>query len=127
MRREIDTGLPDLGQPFAWAVESAGTLYTAHGPVLPDGTILQGDIAAQTRLTLENLRTAVAAAGGTLDDVMQVTIYLIDAADTRAMDAEYRAFFTPPWPNRCTVVVAGLVAPGMRIELQATARLPPRG
>ena len=40
------------------------------------------------------------------------------------VDEVYREFFQPPYPNRVSVVVAGLVAPGMRFEIQAIAALP---
>ncbi len=124
MRTEISTGLPTPGQPFSWAIASDGLIFTAQGPVLPDGGILRGDIAAQTRLTLENLRASLRAGGADLDDVLQLQVYLIDGADVAAMDAVFRAFFDPPWPNRCTLIVAGLVAPGMRIEMSVIARRP---
>ena len=127
MREEIDTGLPSLGQPFSWAIRDGEMVYTSHGPVTQDGKILQGDITAQAELTLGNLRRAIEAAGGTLDDVRQVQLYLLDAADMKPVDAVYARFFTAPYPSRATAVVAALVAPGMRIELLATARVAPKG
>ncbi|MEO7940813.1 MAG: RidA family protein [Burkholderiaceae bacterium] len=123
MRQEIDTGLPSLGQPFSWAVSDGQMVYTSHGPVTAQGKIVQGDITAQTRLTLHNLRQALEAAGGSLDDVMQVQLYLLDVADMRAVDLVYAEVFRAPYPSRSTAVVAALVAPGMRIELLATARI----
>ena len=87
MRREIDTGLPSLGQPFSWAVGDGPMVYTSHGPVTAEGRILNGDITAQTRLTLDNLRRTMEAAGGSLDDVLQVQLYLLDVADMKPVDA----------------------------------------
>ena len=126
MRQEINTGLPSLGQPFSWAVTDGQTVYTSHGPVTAEGRILQGDITAQTRLTLENLRQALEAAGGALDDVLQVQLYLLDLADMQPVDAVYAGMFRAPYPSRSTAVVAALVAPGMRVELLATARIASR-
>ena len=126
MRQEIDTGLPSLGQPFSWAVSDGQMVYTSHGPVTAEGKILQGDITAQTRLTLDNLRRTLVAAGGSLDDVLQVQLYLLDVADMKPVDAVYAAAFRAPYPSRSTAVVAALVAPGMRIELLATARIAAR-
>ena len=57
------------------------------------------------------------------DDVMQVQLYLLDVADMRAVDLVYAEVFRAPYPSRSTAVVAALVAPGMRIELLATARI----
>ncbi|MBN9408520.1 MAG: RidA family protein [Burkholderiales bacterium] len=124
MKEVIDVGLPPLKQPFSWAVKSAGMLFTAHGPVRTDGTIDTGTIEEQARLTFTNLRRAVQAAGGGMHDVTQVLIYMTDVADMPAIDAVYREFFKPPWPNRSSAAVAGLVVPGMKIEIVAYAMIP---
>lgn len=125
MKEIVDVGLPPLKQPFSWAVKSAGLLFTAHGPVRPDGTIDTGPIDVQTRLTFGNLRRAVEAAGGTMADVTQVLIYMTAVADMPAIDAVYREFFDAPYPNRSSMGVAGLVVPGMKIEIVAYAVIPP--
>ena len=124
MKQVIDVGLPALKQPFSWAVKATGAmLFTAHGPVRQDGTIDTGSIDAQTRLTFDNLRRAVEAAGGTLADVTQVLIYMTDVTDMPAIDAVYREFFEAPYPNRSSAAVAALVVPGMKIEIVAYAML----
>ena len=124
----LDVGLPALGQPFSWAIKAdlsrSHLLFTAHGPVRPDGTIETGDVSAQARLTFANLRQAVVAAGGSLADVAQVLIYMTDVADMPAIDAVYREFFAPPYPNRSSAAVAALVAPGMKLEIVAYAVVP---
>ena len=121
----LDVGLPALGQPFSWAIKAdlsrSHLLFTAHGPVRPDGTIETGDVSAQARLTFANLRQAVVAAGGNLADVAQVLIYMTDVADMPAIDAVYREFFAPPYPNRSSAAVAALVVPGMKLEIVAYA------
>jgi 2-iminobutanoate/2-iminopropanoate deaminase len=116
----IDVGLPPLKQPFSWAVKAKGLLFTAHGPVRQDGTIDTGPIEQQARLTFTNLQRACVAAGGTLDDVAQVLIYMTDVADMPAIDTVYREFFKPPYPNRSSAGVA-LVVPGMKLEIVAYA------
>ncbi len=118
MRELVDVGLPPLHQPFSWMVRSGGVLYTAHGPVRADGTIDTGPIERQTRLTLDNLKRAVERGGRTMADVAQVLIYMTDVADMPAIDAVYREYFQPPWPNRSSAGVA-LVVPGMKIEIVA--------
>lgn len=123
MKEVIDCGLPALAQPFSWAVKGGGLLFTAHGPVRADGTIDTGPVADQARLTFHNLRLAVTAAGGTLDDVTQVLIQLVDIQDMPAVDAVYREFFKSPYPNRSSAAVAALVVPGMKIEIVAYASL----
>ena len=122
MKQVVTTPLPPLKQPFSWAVKASGQmLFTAHGPVRTDGSIDTGPIEQQARLTFSNLRDAVQAAGGTLADVAQVLIYMTEVNDMPAIDAVYREFFEAPYPNRSSMGVAGLVVPGMKIEIVAYA------
>jgi 2-iminobutanoate/2-iminopropanoate deaminase len=121
MKTVIDTGLPSMAQPISWATVSAGILFTSHGPVLQDGTVDTGPVQRQARLTFANLERAVIAAGGTLQDVTQVLIYMTDVADMPVIDNVYREFFSPPYPNRSSAAVAALVVPGMKLEIVAYA------
>ncbi len=123
MKEVVDCGLPALAQPFSWAVKGGGLLFTAHGPVRQDGSIDTGPIEDQARLTFANLQRAVEAAGGTLVDVTQVLIYMVDIADMKAIDAVYREFFSAPYPNRSSAAVAALVVPGMKMEIVAYAAI----
>ena len=124
MRKPVTTGLPDAGAPIEWAVTADGVLYTAQVPIKADGSIETGDAGAQTKLTLANLKATVEAAGGTMADVAQVLIYLTRPEDFAAMNAVYETFFEEPYPNRATVIVAGLLAPGAVIEIVVYAHLP---
>ncbi len=126
MKEVIDCGLPALAQPFSWAVKGGGLLFTAHGPVRQDGSIDTGPITDQARLTFANLKSAVTAAGGTLADVTQVLIYMVDIQDMAAIDAVYREFFSAPYPNRSSAAVAALVVPGMKMEIVAYAAIDAR-
>ena len=123
MKQVIDVGLPPPKQPFSWMVRSGGILFTAHGPVRPDGTIDTGPIAQQARLTFANLQRAVEAGGATLADVAQVLIYMTDVTDMAVIDEVYREFFQAPYPNRSSAGVA-LVVPGMKIEVVAYVAAP---
>jgi 2-iminobutanoate/2-iminopropanoate deaminase len=123
VRESIDTGIPPSKSPLEWAVQADGRLYTALIATLPDGSIEPGDITAQTTRTMDNLKQVMAAAGGSMADVTQVLIYLTDGADAPAMNAVYRTYFDPPYPNRATVVVSALLAPGAIIEIVAHAHI----
>lgn len=70
-------------------------------------------------MTFANLRQAVQAAGGDLNDVTQVLICMTDVKDMPAIDRVYCEFFEAPYPNRSSTGVAGLVVPGMKIEIVA--------
>ena len=124
MRTPVKTYLPSDEAPIEWAVTADGVLYTAHVPLRADSSIETGPIELQAELTFANLKQTVEAAGGTLEDVTQVLIYLTDPAAFPGMNAVYRRFFAKPYPNRATVVVAGLVVPGALIEIVAYAHLP---
>lgn len=111
--------LPDVDAPIEWAVVSDGVLYTSQIPIRADGSLETGDIEAQARLTFENLRLTMEAAGGSMTDVTQVQIFLTNAEDFTAVNDIYAEYFSKPYPNRATVVVAGLLAAGIRIEIIA--------
>ncbi|WP_211441015.1 RidA family protein [Collimonas humicola] len=120
----IETGLPTPAQPFSWATHANGVMFTTHGPVDADGKIAGADISAQTRLTLDNLATTVAAAGSSLEDVLQVLIYMDCAQDMPVIDAIYREYFYAPHPNRSSIAVKGFAHPDMLIEMVAYVRIP---
>ena len=109
--------------PISNAVRAGKHIYTSQVPRdLTTGQILSdADMTTQARQAFSNLRTALEAAGGTLSDVVQLTIYLTDADDFAAMNEVYGALFEYPYPNRATVVVKALLVPGMHIELVAQA------
>lgn len=120
----VDTGLPKSKGPVSGMVKAGPMVFTAQIPKdAVTGEVVAGDIKVQTRRTLENLRQSVTAAGGTLRDVAQVLVYLVEAKDAAGMNEVYREFFAEPFPNRATVVVKELLVPGMRIELVAYAVL----
>ncbi|MGO1253474.1 MAG: RidA family protein [Alcaligenes aquatilis] len=125
MKQVVDVGLPPLKQAFSWAVKAKGEmLFTVNGPVRPNGSIDTGSIEQQARLTFANLQRATQAAGGSLENVTQVLIYMTDVADMDIIDKVYREFFSAPFPNRASVGVAALVEPGMKLEVVAYAMLP---
>lgn len=124
MRKPIPTDLPQPDAPFEWAVAAGDTIHTSHIPVRQDGSFETGSAEAQATLTFANLRRAIEAAGGTLDDIVQVLISITNASDFAAINAVYKQTFSAPYPNRATVIVAGLLAPGTLIEVVAAAYVP---
>ncbi len=123
MRKEIETGLPAATAPYSWAVHDSGILYTVHIPIRADGSIETGPAAAQTRVTLDNLRQAVEAAGGSLDDVVQVTIYLTERAAKPEVDRVYAEYFAKPYPQRACIFISGLALEETCIEVVAIAHV----
>ena len=119
----IDTGIAPSSGPINDCVRAGDHVWLvviAEDP--KTGAIIEGDIEAQTRQALSNLRQAVTAAGGALTNIVQVQVFLIDSADAPGMNRAYAEFFNQkPYPIRATVVVKELLAKGLRIEITATA------
>ncbi|MDX6235338.1 MAG: 2-iminobutanoate/2-iminopropanoate deaminase [Kribbellaceae bacterium] len=104
----------------------AGDLIFTAGlvPIDPEHRSLvgEGDVAEQTRQVFRNLEAILAAAGATLDDVVQLTAFLADPArDWEAYDAVFPEFFTPPYPARLT---AGAHLGDILVEIEAIASRP---
>ena len=123
MKQVVKTHLPSDESPIEWATMADGILYTAQIPIREDGSIETGPIEAQAELTFSNLKRTLEAAGGTLEDVTQVLVYLTGKAAFPGMNAVYRKYFAKPYPNRATVIVAGLMVPDAVIEIVAYAHL----
>jgi 2-aminomuconate deaminase len=90
----------------------------------PDNTIEGGDIAAQTRAVIENIRDILAAAGASLEDLVDISTFLVDMRDFAAYNAVYSEFFTYEGPARTTVAVRQLPHPDLLIEIKAVAYKP---
>lgn len=89
-----------------------------------DGSVFGvGDIRAQTTHILENLRTILATAGATFDDVCRVVVYVTDMEDFAAIHEVRAQFFVEARPASTMVEVSRLVHPDMKIEIEATAHV----
>ena len=102
-----------------------GTLVFVSGQVSRDaqGEIVGvGDIRAQTRQVLENMKSVLAQGGATMDDVVKVTVFVTDVAahysDIHAIRGEY---FPKDYPASTMVEVKALVQPELLIEIEAVA------
>ncbi|WP_127753411.1 Rid family hydrolase [Devosia sp. 1566] len=124
MFERIETGIAPSSAPVNDAVRAGKQIWlvaVAEDPAT--GEIVSGDIEVQTERAIGNLEIAMRAAGGTLADIVQVQVFLIDKADAAGMNHAYVRHFQPPYPVRATVVVKELLAEGLRVELLATAVL----
>jgi len=106
--------------PYSQAVRSGKTVFLSGQIPLDPGTgqLVEGDIAAQSRRVFDNLQAVCQAAGGSLDDVMRIGIYLTDLGDFAAVNAVMADYFSAPYPARSTIEVAGLPR-GARVEVDA--------
>jgi enamine deaminase RidA (YjgF/YER057c/UK114 family) len=87
-----------------------------------DGDLLRGgDIVAQSRLILENMRSILAEAGATLDDVVKTTTFVRDADQIDRYRAVRDEFFGATPPASSIVEVSRLYDPAMLVEVEAIA------
>jgi reactive intermediate/imine deaminase len=123
---EIQRINPDtLNTPLAAysQVVRKGPIVTTAGliPFDKEGKLVgEGDIAAQTRQTLENIKAALEAAGASLKDVVRTTVYLSDLSNYQGMNAVYNEYFKDSPAARATVG-ATLVLPTLLVEIDAMA------
>jgi reactive intermediate/imine deaminase len=105
-------------------VEAKGKLVFISGMTArrPDGTIAGiGDIEAQTRQVCENIKAAVEAAGGTMDDICRVDVYVRNIEHFDKIHQVRREFFNAPPPASTMVEVTKMVSPDYLIEISAIA------
>jgi len=108
----------------ATAIEAKGRLVFLSGMIArgADGAIVGiGDIAAQTRQVCENLKAAVEAAGGTIDDICRVDVYIRNMEQFEAIHRVRRQYFREPLPASTMVEVTKMTSPDALIEISAIA------
>jgi len=108
--------------PYSQAVVTNGMVFTAGqlGLIPETGQMVDGDVAAQTRQVLENLKAVLDAAGSDLNAIVKTTVFLQNMDDFAAMNGVYSEFFTAPYPARSTVEVARLPKNGL-VEIECVA------
>ncbi len=115
------TNAPAAIGPYSQAVGIGGLLFTSGQiPLLPDGSLVEGDVEAQTRQVLSNLAAVLEAGGSSLDQVVKCTVFLADMNDFAAVNAVYAEAFTSEPPARSAVEVARLPRDVM-VEIEAVA------
>lgn len=106
--------------PYSQAVRAGGTVYfSGQIPLDPaTGSLVEGDITAQTRRVFDNLVAVVQAAGGSLAQVVRVGIYVTDLGNFAAVNAVMAEYFRQPYPARSTIEVSALPK-GAQVEVDA--------
>lgn len=85
--------------------------------------MIEGDIGAQARQCLENIKAILEAAGAGMKDLVKVTVFVTDMKDFPAVNEVYQGFFKEKPPARSFVEVAALPK-GAEIEIEGIAVLP---
>lgn len=110
--------------PYSQAVRT-GDLVFASGQIPLDprtSELVTGDFRDRARRVFENLKAVAEAAGGTLDDVVKLTVYLTDLGEFATVNAVMAEFFHEPYPARAAVGVASLPK-GADVEAEAVLAL----
>jgi reactive intermediate/imine deaminase len=116
-------GLSEPISHYSDAVRAGNTIYVSGQASLDANGNLVGpsDVVAQTRQTLENMKTVLAAAGATLDDVVKVTVYLANRDDRPKVNEVRKEYFKANRPASTLIEISRFAIEGMLIEIEATA------
>ena len=118
-------GAPAAIGPYSPAIRAGHLLFiSGQIPVDPaTGTLVTGDITAQTEQAMRNVGALLKAAGAGFEHVVRTTVFLADLGEFAAMNAAYARFVVDPPPARATVQIARLPR-DVKIEIDAIAVLP---
>ena len=123
-RRSVASGSPFEGRiGFSRAVRvGSRVLVSGTTPVWPDGSC-DPDAGVQADRCLEIIRSALGEAGAGAEHVVRTRMYVTDAAHADAVGAAHRRVFGEVRPASTMVVVAGLLDPRWKVEIEAEAEL----
>lgn len=106
--------------PYSQAVRSGNTVYlSGQIPLDPKTmTLVDASIAAQVHRVFDNLAAVAAAAGGGLDDIVRLTVYLTDLDNFATVNEIMATYFEEPYPARAAIGIASLPR-GAAVEIDA--------
>jgi enamine deaminase RidA (YjgF/YER057c/UK114 family) len=112
---------------YSYAVKKSGTPVFISGQVALDAEgklVGEGDAAVQTEQVFTNLRTVVEACGGTMDDIVKITVFVTDPAYRPAVAAARQKHFKEgQYPASTYLVVSALAVPPLLVEIEAVAMI----
>ena len=96
--------------PYSQATRAGNTVFfSGQIPLDPaTGQLVGGDIGVQARRAFDNLKAVCEAAGGTMDDIVRVGLYLTDLSEFAVVNAVMAEYFAAPYPARSTIEVTAL-------------------
>lgn len=118
------TDVAPIDAPFSQATTDGDLVFTSgQTAIAPDGENLTDEpIDVQATQCLENVDAILREAGGSLADVLKITVFLADIEDYAAMNETYEEFFDVEPPARTAIEVAELPF-GAGVEVQAIAAI----
>lgn len=105
---------------YSQAVKAGNTVYLSGQIPLDPATmeVVQGDFEAQAVQVFENLKAVCEAAGGSMDELVKVNLYLVDLANFATVNEVMARYFSKPYPARAAVQVSALPK-GVDFEAEA--------
>jgi 2-iminobutanoate/2-iminopropanoate deaminase len=121
-RTAINGDIPVSHLPFSPAIRAGDFVFVSGQASVDDaGAYVAGSFADELDRSFANVARILAAAGGSLDDVVQVRAYLGDIAFRDEFNTLYQAYFSPPMPAR-TTLSGGLGQ--LKFEIDVVAYIP---
>ena len=123
-RRQVDPGWTwDDKFTLSQAIQVGDSIYVSGQTAQdPEGNVVgKGDMKAQMRQVLENMKTVLETAGASMDDIVKVTVYTTDMSrllETHEIRAQY---FPDPPPASTGLEVKALASPDLLVEVEAVA------
>ena len=111
---------------FSPAIQSGQFLFLSGAAALDDdwNVMHPGNCGAQSELVMQRIKQTLESAGGSLNDVVKTTTFLMNTKDYPAYNEVRSRYFPKDPPASSTVIVADLVVPGLLVEIEAVAILP---
>jgi reactive intermediate/imine deaminase len=111
--------------PYSQGIRAGSTVYLSGqlGLDPATGNLVEG-VEAQAHRVFKNLRAVAQAAGGELDDIVKLTLLMVDLADFGKVNEIMTTYFKPPYPARATYQVAALPK-AARVEVEGVLVLAP--
>jgi 2-iminobutanoate/2-iminopropanoate deaminase len=110
--------------PYSPALKAGNMLFLSGSiPLDPvSGQVVAGDITAQTRRVMDNIKALLEAGGADFSHVVRTTVFMVDLGEFAAMNEVYAGYFSAPYPARSTVQVVKLPK-DVRVEIDVIAVL----
>ena len=125
-RKSIQTDdAPAAIGPYSQAISTGETIYlSGQIPIDPaTGELISDDFEVQAHQVLKNLSAVAKAAGGSLADLVKLTVYLVDLNNFQILNGAFADHFDAPFPARSTIQVSALPL-GAQVEIDAILVLP---
>jgi 2-iminobutanoate/2-iminopropanoate deaminase len=116
---------PMRGGAYSSGIEApSGRMIYVSGQVALDAeanVVGEGDVKLQTEAVLEHVKTVVEKAGGSMEDIVKVTVFITDMGLYDEIHEVRRHYFEEPFPASSMVEVSALIDPRLLIEIEAVA------